>query len=286
MQDLKKVINEDAYNNEFSHKLLLAEKHFKNIYKACNQSFMPRGGSYLFNGEKYEYFIGMYPKQKLLYDVAKDVTNVLEIGVYMGHSILLMLISNPKLNITCIDIDKKFSKPATDYLANEFPDATIQFIQGDSLKILQNLKKKYDLFHIDGDHKNHIITKELNFCLNLSGNKNFKVIFDDIDSCLPLRKNILSSFNIAKNIIPNCPWRNCYIEIKVEDQNLFEEQKKDFQKKSLFAYLKFIPIRIINFLLKTIFLVSYHFLSKKMILYIKSNFNKKLTNYIKSKLDE
>ena len=32
MQNLKKVITEDAYNNEFSHKLSLAEKHFKNIY--------------------------------------------------------------------------------------------------------------------------------------------------------------------------------------------------------------------------------------------------------------
>ena len=142
MQNLKKIITEDAYyNNEFSHKLLAAEKHFKNIYKACNQSFAPRCGSYLFDGEKYEYFIGMYPKQKLLYEVAKDAKSVLEIGVYMGHSILLMLISNPKLNITCIDIDQKFPKPSTDYLANEFPEAKIQFIHGDSLKILPKEKR-------------------------------------------------------------------------------------------------------------------------------------------------
>ena len=169
----------------------------------------------------------------MLYEVVKDVKNVLEIGVYMGHSILLMLISNPKLNITCVDIDQKFPKPSIDYLANQFPEEKIQFIHGDSLKILPNLKKRYDLFHIDGDHGNHVIIKEFNFCLNLNENKIFKVVFDDIDNCIPLRKNILSSFTVVKDVIPIPENSNCYIEIKIEDENLFNEQKRNFFKKNL-----------------------------------------------------
>ena len=285
MQDLKKAINEDVYNNDFSQKLLLAEKHFNNIYKECNNTFIPRGGSYLFNGKKYKYFIGMYPKQKLLYDVAKDAKNVLEIGVYMGHSMLIMLISNPKLKITGIDIDNKYSKPATDYLAKEFPEATIEFIHGDSLKVLPNLKKKYDLFHIDGHHKNDFISEEFIHCLNLNENKKFKVVFDDIDFCLPLRKNILSSFHYTKNIVPVCPWRNCYIEINA-DHHLFHEQKKKFMKNKLIIYLKYIPKSIFNYFFKILFLLIYHSLPKKMISYIKLNYNNKLTSFIKSKLDE
>ena len=70
----------------------------------------------------------------------------------MGHSLLIMLLANPNLKITTIDIVEKYSKAATDYLQNEFPNAKINFIKGNSLNIIPKLDAKYDLFHIDGTH--------------------------------------------------------------------------------------------------------------------------------------
>ncbi|NBP59124.1 hypothetical protein EBU71_21745, partial [bacterium] len=113
---LKNSIHEPLYNNQFSLDLIKHEDTFNKIYDECGKSFSRKIGSYLFDGKSYEYYIGMYNKQKLLYDTCKTVTSVLEIGTYMGHSLMIMLISNPMLNVTCIDIDSTFSKPATDFL--------------------------------------------------------------------------------------------------------------------------------------------------------------------------
>ena len=43
-----------------------------------------------------------------------------------------MLVANPSLNITTIDINDRFSKPAVDYLKQQFPEAKINFIHGDA----------------------------------------------------------------------------------------------------------------------------------------------------------
>ena len=274
MNILKKKIDEKDYNNEFSHKLIAAEKHFYKIHELCN-GFWKGCGSYLFNGEKYEYFIGMYPKQKILYEKAKQARSVLEFGTYMGHSCLIMLVANPNLNITCIDIDDKYSKTATDYLRKEFPNSNIEFIKGDSLKILPNIRKKYDLFHIDGDHENHIITKEFNFCKNLSANSNFQVIFDDVDSCMELKKNIFSTYKIINSFIPNCPWRNCYIQIQLEQEVLIDhKQQKEFKIKNFKSFLKELPFRFIYNIKSTLFFIINLILPKKIKFIIKKIINK------------
>ena len=245
MDILKKKITEKDYNNEFSHKLIAVEKHFNKIHELCN-GFLKGCGSYLFDGYNYEYFIDTYPKQKILYEKAKQVKSVLEIGTYMGHSCLIMLIANPNLNITCIDIEDKYPRTATDYLKKEFPNSNIEFIKGNSLNILPNISKKYDLFHIDGAHRNHIITKEFNFCRNLAVNNNFQIIFDDIDNCMELKKNIFSTYKIVNSIVPDCLARNCYIQIQLEENSLInQKQQKDFARKNLKSYIK---IKIILFI--------------------------------------
>ena len=65
-----------------------------------------------------------------LFEKAKISNSVLEIGTYMGHSLLIMLLANPKLKVTTIDMVEKYSKASTDYLQNEFPDAKIKFLKG------------------------------------------------------------------------------------------------------------------------------------------------------------
>ena len=58
----------------------------------------------------------MFKKQKNLYELSKNATTVLEVGVYMGHSQLIMLLANPNLKIVSIDIDSTYSSPAIQVL--------------------------------------------------------------------------------------------------------------------------------------------------------------------------
>jgi tRNA G46 methylase TrmB len=92
------------------------KRHFKNIFLVNKKKFHYGWGSYLFNGKKYLYDKSMYKKQKLLFDLSKKNNKILEIGVYMGHSILIMLLANPKVNITAIDVSDTYSKPSINYL--------------------------------------------------------------------------------------------------------------------------------------------------------------------------
>jgi hypothetical protein len=160
----------------------------------------------------------------------------------MGHSILIMLLANPKIKITAIDIDKTFAVPSINYLKDEFPNAQINFIHGDSLNVLKILKKKFALFHIDGSHDNSIVTKEFCLCLNLRRDVNkYRILFDDIDSCAYLQKNILSSFNISTYISPKCDNKNTFIEILTK-KNLLINQLKILIKKILYIICPIIII--------------------------------------------
>ena len=232
MDILREKIKDKEYNNNFSYQLLESEKHFNNIYKECTYSFEKGCGSYLFDGKNYKYAIHFYSKQKLLFEKSKNKENILEIGVYMGHSLLIMLMANPYAKITCIDIDDTYSGPATNYLQKEFPNSQIEFIKSDSLKVLDKLNKKYDFFHIDGAHKNKIITKEFNHCINLRNSSGVEFIFDDIDNCLTLKKNIFSTYEVKNPYFADCFGRNLYFKI------LFPEKKMVFLKKKILFKIK------------------------------------------------
>ena len=203
------------------------EPIFSEILQACGQKWMTGCGSYLFDGYKYEYYKGMYEKQDLLFQNAKKSTRALEIGTYMGHSALIMLLANPRIKLTCIDFDDaiihnvrytcatSFSSPAIEVLRKHFPESEIDFLNGDSLSILPSLSGKFDFFHIDGTHENDHITSEFNHCRNLNSGEIMKVIFDDVDSCGPLLDRINSEHSVIERITPVSDWTNSYLEIRL-----------------------------------------------------------------------
>ena len=248
MDILKAKLNDLDFNNDYTHKLLGAENHFNNIYKVCGNEQRFGCGSYLITGTEYKYNIANYQKQKLLFDKAKSAENILEIGTYMGHSLLIMLLANPNLNITTIDMVDKYSKASTEYLQKNFPNSKINFIKGTSLNVLPKLKEKFDLFHIDGSHARTIIKKEFEQCINLSKNNNLKIIFDDYGTCKTLNNTIDKSFNLIESEITKSSYTNRYIKIKLENEKqLMDEQIKKFKYLYLIEYLKELPSRLINF---------------------------------------
>ena len=189
---------------------------FWEIYDECNNEFEIGCGSYLFDGQIYKYDDRMYEKQILLFNQSKTSNKVLEIGTYMGHSLLIMLLANPELDITCIDISDKFTKPAIEVLRRHFPKSNINFILGDSADVLPKMNNDiFDLFHIDGTHNDEYATMEFNNCRRMyDSNLPFRVFLDDVDDCQQLVQYIDTNFDVVKKHVPNCIYKNMYLELK------------------------------------------------------------------------
>ena len=206
----------NKYNTEFTNKLLENKNIFYEIYEACGNKFMNGCGSYLFDGQTYKYCDLMYEKQELLYNSIKNVKNVLEIGTYMGHSLLIMLLSNPQLQITCIDISDEFTLPAVNILNKYFNNA-ISFIHSDSLSALEKIENKFDFFHIDGHHVNDYIKNEFKLIQKLNNRSDnvLRIIFDDQNCLTNLQNDINIQYNVINKIIPECAWNNVYYDIQL-----------------------------------------------------------------------
>ena len=223
--------------------------HFEKIYEVCGHEFDLGCGSYLFDGKSYKIINDVYKKQILLFNKVKDKSNILEIGTYMAHSLLIMLVSNPKIKITTIDINDRYAKPATNYLMSEFPDAKIEFIHNNSLNAIKNLNSRFDFFHVDGSHKNKIITQEFNFIKKLNKTDALEIIFDDDITCQSLVKNIETTFKIEEKISRGAGWfTNLYLKIKLP-KSKFESFKLNiiFSVKNRLQYLGLKLKKLVNF---------------------------------------
>jgi hypothetical protein len=204
------------YNTEFTNRLLENKHIFYEIYEACNKKFSRGCGSYLFDGQTYTYSKVMYEKQELLYNSVKNATSVLEIGTYMGHSLLIMLLANPSLKITCIDISDEFTGSAVRVLNKYFNNA-IRFIHSDSLTALSTITDTFNFFHIDGHHDVNYITQEFNIIKNFNKTTTniLHIIFDDQDCLVPLQNYIITNYKVLKHVIPSCKWNNVYFELQL-----------------------------------------------------------------------
>lgn len=110
----------------------------------------------------------------------KNVKNVMEIGFNSGFSVLLMLISNPNINVTCYDIgEHKYTMPCYEKLKETFGDR-LNIVIGDSTVTLQNVDAQYDVIHIDGGHATHVAESDIINCYRLSKDKTI-LIMDDYD---------------------------------------------------------------------------------------------------------
>lgn len=186
--------------------------HFQGLRAAVGGSFHHGCGSYMIDGQTYTYTDIMFKKQEALFEAGKQATNALEVGVYLGHSLLILLLSNPTLQITAIDNDSAFTPRAVAYLNQHFGNR-IKLIVGDADAVLLSLPlKSFNLIHIDADHSIEAVTSNFRFCKRLAA-PNAQIIFDDYDAT----KDIIDSWieaNVLKKIcIPDCVYRNCITQL-------------------------------------------------------------------------
>jgi predicted O-methyltransferase YrrM len=91
----------------------------------------------------------------------KNIRNVMEIGFNSGFSTLLMLITNPNINITCCDLgEHSYVIPCYEKMKEIFGNR-INIIIGDSTKTLPNITGNYDVIHIDGGHSIDVANSDI-----------------------------------------------------------------------------------------------------------------------------
>jgi predicted O-methyltransferase YrrM len=189
---------------------------FWEIHEATNKRFITGCGSYLFDGGTYRYDVNTAPKQQLLARVASEVESVLEIGTYLGHSLLVMLAGNPKLRVTTVDVDATFAAPAVAVIKRHFPEAKIDFVHGSSLSVLPDLTDSYDLFHVDGTHEPPQVRKEWQALLPRRSSDLVRVVFDDVDTIWSVVEEIKRSVLVVEEAVPACRWRNAYYAVQIK----------------------------------------------------------------------
>ena len=200
-------------------KLLENFQHFIGIHDAIGGKWINGWGSYLFDGVTYSYNDRCLKKQEELYRYSMTVKNALEIGVYTGHSLLLMLLANPTLQITAIDIDDSIAGPAINYLNSVFGNR-ITFIKGDAVEIMKTLPKDtFDFIHIDADHHDAAVRAQFFASIPLA-KKGATVVFDDYDAVIKSITSFINNGYLEHIITPDCLWRNCVTRLiaKTEDE--------------------------------------------------------------------
>jgi hypothetical protein len=205
----RSILEKLSDSSEMARMLLQNFHHFI----ALGPRFHRGCGSYLIDGQRYVYQLDTFKKQEALFQVGKSCSRVLEVGVYLGHSLLLLLLSNPDLRITCIDVDDAFSPAAVDYLNKHFWNR-IQFYLGHSKDVLsRETLGKFDCIHIDADHREDAVSQEFTLSRPFAS-ENAYYVFDDYEALRSLIDSYVSSGVLEHISTPWCLWTNVITRLK------------------------------------------------------------------------
>jgi len=204
---LEEVVRE--HPDSFPARALLENfAHFEGLYDALHGHWIPGWGSYLFDGQTYAYDPRMLKKQEELFRYSQTATTAVELGVYVGHSLLLMLIASPTLRITAVDCDDAYAGPAVRYLNEHFGNR-VTFLQGDAAATLRALQAgAYDLLHIDADHNDAAVRAQFEASLRLAA-PGATYVFDDYDAVSQTVADLVREGYLEVKALPPCLYRNC-----------------------------------------------------------------------------
>ena len=172
----------------------------------------------------YDYNTNFLDKQKNIIISCKqpNVKNVLNIGFNSGNSTLLMLLSNPNITITCVDIKSHVYVDSCFNIINNLFKNRITFLCGNSIDILKNLDDKFDLIHIDGCNNTSVVKLDIENSIKLA-NTNGILIMDDYDY-EPIKK--IWDFNTKLYKLSNCNFKiqdNIYQSIKIKTETVIQK---------------------------------------------------------------
>lgn len=185
-------------------------KHEQKYTKICEElkkliekTGEPLEGNCLYRHHSFNQWDVLLNKRINLQKAAKGKTHIGEIGFNAGHSILTMILVNPKAQYVLFDLGiHTYARPCFEYLKKLFPKTKIEIFWGDSRETVAQYNENYpgvifDLIHIDGGHTSEIYTVDWKNSLAAT-NSGSLLIFDDTDN----RKiNMFIDEEIAKGVV-------------------------------------------------------------------------------------
>jgi hypothetical protein len=129
---------------------------------------------------------GLAPARRNAWRAVRFKERLLEVGVNAGHSALLALSSNPRLEYYGVDImSHAYTAECIDFLKGEFP-GRVHLFTGDSREVLPWLVSRraelaFDIFHVDGGHTDEVCRSDMGNCIRIaSGQRGRHVLLDDV----------------------------------------------------------------------------------------------------------
>jgi hypothetical protein len=126
------------------------------------------------------------PARRNLWRAARFKERILEVGVNAGHSALLALSSNPRLEYYGVDImSHGYTIECVDFLKGEFP-GRVHLFPGDSREVLPWLADRgeepgFDLLHVDGGHTSEVCLSDMTNCIRIAhGERGRHLLLDDV----------------------------------------------------------------------------------------------------------
>jgi Methyltransferase domain len=129
---------------------------------------------------------GLAPARRNALRAVRFKERLLEVGVNAGHSALLALSSNPRLEYYGVDImSHAYTAECIDFLKGEFP-GRVHLFTGDSREVLPWLVSRraelaFDIFHVDGGHTEDVCRSDMSNCIQIAGGERGRhVLLDDV----------------------------------------------------------------------------------------------------------
>jgi len=174
------------------------------------------------------FFRPNYERGILIYSLIKkyNIESFLEVGFGRGYSTFSACYAFDKLGIkgkiktVDVNFNKKYIQSLFDN--NIFPREwleRIEFVEGDSKKILPKVSQKYDLVLIDGDHSKEGV--EIDWS-NLKEKFNKVLIFDDYH--IPPKED--EGIQVTK-VVDNI--KDYHKEAIIMDRQIFTEDRKNYE---------------------------------------------------------
>lgn len=198
--------------------LSIARYLFEHTLKIMDRVGWPKGGgSYMMNGQELRYNKETFAKQELLYETVKKFNgapNILEIGVYAGHSFFIMMLANHRATFDLVDpCSYGFEEQCVESIVNYFhKEDNVTLKKGRSNEILPTLDWFYDIIHIDGGHGMEDVLFDFKEAKRLSYEHTL-IVVDDWDGVEPqLPKELKDTFDVLE--VAKCGNPNAVIRFK------------------------------------------------------------------------
>lgn len=166
----------------FQEKESIFEEHIRNIEQIIRQCSSPKKveGNSVYHHLSLNRYADLRNKQiNLFHCGAKAEQRIFEVGFNAGHSAILMLLgrdpSRPTTLTICDIAEHAYMKPCVEYVRKVFPNVVIEYIIGDSTRVLpkwidanQQSIGTYDVFHVDGCHSEECAKSDLGCAVKLT----------------------------------------------------------------------------------------------------------------------